>query len=118
MPLRLAWAITVHKSQGMSLDAAEIDLSKSFEPGMGYVALSRVRTLNGLLLLGWGKMAGEVNKEVFAFDQGFKEEGRNVEAWMETFERNIIKKEQEEFLKSVKPRAKRKYNKKKKIVTF
>ncbi|HAO64837.1 TPA: helicase [Candidatus Taylorbacteria bacterium] len=69
VPLRLAWAITVHKSQGMSLDAVEVDLSKSFERGMGYVALSRVRTLGGLKLLGINSMALQVHEEVLEFDQ-------------------------------------------------
>ena len=73
-PLRLAWAITVHKSQGMSLDAAKIDLSQSFERGMGYVALSRVRSLEGLSLVGFNEIALKVSDEVLEFDQGLKKE--------------------------------------------
>jgi hypothetical protein len=69
IPLRLAWAITVHKSQGMSLDAAEIDLSRSFEPGMGYVALSRVRSLAGLRLTGLNETALKVNPDILVFDR-------------------------------------------------
>ena len=69
IPLRLAWAITVHKSQGMTLDSAEIDLSRSFIEGMGYVALSRVKSLKGLRLLGINQMALRVNPEVSEFDR-------------------------------------------------
>ncbi len=69
LPLRLAWAITIHKSQGMSLDAAEIDLGKSFTPGMGYVALSRVRTLNGVFLSGMNAMAMRLHPAIYEFDE-------------------------------------------------
>jgi len=68
LPLRLAWAITIHKSQGMSLDAAEIDLSRSFTPGMGYVALSRVRSLEGVYLKGINQMALAMHPQIFEFD--------------------------------------------------
>jgi ATP-dependent DNA helicase PIF1 len=67
-PLRLAWAITIHKSQGMSLDAAEIDLSRAFTPGMGYVALSRVRSLDGLYLQGINRVALQMHPLIHAFD--------------------------------------------------
>ncbi len=67
-PLRLAWAITIHKSQGMSLDSAEIDLSKTFTYGMGYVALSRVRTLAGIRLVGFADNALQMDPAVLALD--------------------------------------------------
>ena len=69
IPLRLAWGITVHKSQGMSMDAAEIDLSKAFVPGQGYVALSRLRSIEGLLLRGINPTALRVDPRVVELDK-------------------------------------------------
>lgn len=72
IPLRLAWAITIHKSQGMTLDAAEVDLSNAFEPGMGYVALSRIRSLAGLKLMGLNETALAVHPKILAHDGKFR----------------------------------------------
>ncbi|MFA6601600.1 MAG: AAA family ATPase [Candidatus Paceibacterota bacterium] len=102
-PLRLAWAITVHKSQGMSLDAIEVDLSKTFAPGMGYVALSRVRTLNGLAILGFHENAFQVHGEVLEFDRHLRELSDKAESIIEyTDEKDILQK-QNEFLAKVAP---------------
>ena len=78
IPLRLAWAITVHKSQGMSLDTAEIDLSGAFEPGMGYVALSRVRSLEGLILKGINNIALQIHPKIHKFDKVLQEDSLNL----------------------------------------
>lgn len=79
VPLRLAWAITVHKSQGMSLPAAVMDLSHAFEYGQGYVALSRVCTFSGLYILGWNQRALEVHPLVLAHDRSFRECSKEAE---------------------------------------
>lgn len=73
IPLRLAWAITVHKSQGMTLGAARIDLRKAFVPGMGYVALSRVKSLDKLYLYGINRMALRVSEEALRIDKELRD---------------------------------------------
>lgn len=79
-PLRLAWAITIHKSQGMSLDAAIVDLSKAFEPGMGYVALSRVRSLDGLHLLGANNQALAISPTIIELNHKLVSQSKSLVA--------------------------------------
>ncbi len=98
VPLRLAWAITIHKSQGMTLDAAEIDLSKTFETGQGYVALSRIKNIEGLRLMGLNSMALRVDPLILHVDGRIKMastkasdalEALTKEQLEDTFERHI-----------------------------
>ncbi len=78
IPLRLAYAITVHKSQGMTLDAAELDLSKAFVEGMGYVGLSRVKNLDNLYLKGINQRALMVSKEAQIIDKTLRMKSRSL----------------------------------------
>lgn len=99
IPLRLAYAMTVHKSQGLSLDAAVIDLSTAFEYGQGYVALSRVRRLEGLHLLGLNAKALRVHPEVLEEDAAFRrasETERSRFAALTPAERDVVERD---FLK-------------------
>lgn len=79
IPLRLAYAITVHKSQGMTLDTAEVDLSNAFVEGMGYVGLSRVRSLKTLYLKGFNQRSLMVSAVARAIDSKFKEKSKGNE---------------------------------------
>jgi len=99
LPLRLAWAITVHKSQGMNLNSAEIDLSKCFLEGMGYVALSRLRSLKGLRLMGINNLAFCVNKRAIEIDKDFKKLSKKSSAELKKIPGSAIKKRQNLFLK-------------------
>ncbi len=105
VPLRLAWAITVHKSQGMSLDLAEMDLRKTFVKGMGYVALSRVRTMEGLRLLGINRLALQVNPEVVKLDKNIQQQSDEV--LDELYDLGLLEKKklQKTFLKKYKPKT-------------
>ena len=97
LPLRLAWAITVHKSQGMNLDSAVMDLSDVFEFGQGYVALSRVRRLSGLYILGWNKRTFQVHPEILAKDEAFRLASSDAETTFSKISPAELQKRQDNF---------------------
>jgi hypothetical protein len=101
LPLRLAWAITIHKSQGMNLDRAEIDLSKAFTYGQGYVALSRLRSLDGLALSGFSHKALLVHPHVREFDNTLKELSALAEQAFSAFSKDDQEIRQKNFVTRV-----------------
>ena len=103
IPLRYAWAITIHKSQGMTLDAAEIDLGRAFGSGMGYVALSRVKEFKNINLVSIGKHALKINSGVLKQDKIFQDKSKRAsDAIKKYFEDKEMKekltKKQEAFI--------------------
>jgi ATP-dependent exoDNAse (exonuclease V) alpha subunit len=67
VPLKLAYAVTVHKSQGMTLDYCQVDFGRVFSPGQSYVALSRVRSLEGLSALNWRRRKVWCDRDAYNF---------------------------------------------------
>lgn len=91
IPLKLAWAITIHKSQGMTLDAAQIDLSKTFEVGQGYVALSRIKNIEGLKLMGFNDNALSVDSLILSIDPRIKQASKKASDKIEAYEDTHLK---------------------------
>jgi ATP-dependent exoDNAse (exonuclease V) alpha subunit len=98
LPLKLAWAITIHKSQGMTLDAAVIDLGRAFDRGMGYVALSRVRELKNISLIDFNAVALQVSPRVQSLDAGFLAASVRAEKYVASFSEDELRQAQSDFI--------------------
>ena len=98
VPLRLAWAMTIHKSQGITLDEAFMDLNEAFVEGQGYVALSRVKTLDGLYLAGYNDKALSVHPIVLRHDDIFRQLSGEAESAHVNLDREEIEQFHDNFI--------------------
>lgn len=98
LPIKLAWAITVHKSQGMTLDRAQIDLSRAFASGQGYVALSRLKSMEGLHLLGFNPQALQISEVVREADYTFRAKSEQAEMAIEKYNEKDLETLHAKFL--------------------
>ncbi|BFU25257.1 DNA repair and recombination protein, putative [Entamoeba histolytica HM-1:IMSS-B] len=94
LPLTHAWGLSIHKSQGLTLPAAELNLEKVFEAGQAYVALSRLQSLEGLKIVGKipGAAAWKVNKKVLEFYKEIDNQFQEIEPSELYFNQNNTEK--------------------------